>query len=151
MIEDNFTDTINALKGLPLSHFWVGYESTIFFEFGELTKNIRKDGSVGNPSGEICVGMEFYWRAENQNQIIFGSDDDQEMWEPKLSALIGQKLVSVDLFGKLPELCLFFESGMHVLSFTLLEGQPDWMIIDKRVGKGRSFGIENGILTQEDN
>ena len=149
MVEDNFRETTRALKALSLSHFWVGYGSTIFFEFGKLTERIRKDGTVGNPTGEITVGIEFYWRVENQSEILFGSDDDLEIWEPKLTALIGETLIGVDLFGRLPELSLSFKSGIRVVSFTLFDGQPDWMILDRRVGKKRSFGVENGVLMQE--
>ena len=65
-----------------------------------------------------------------------------EIWEPKLTALIGETLIGVDLFGRLPELSLSFKSGIRVVSFTLFDGQPDWMILDRRVGKRRSFGVE---------
>ena len=63
-----------ALVGMEVAHLWRGHGSAIFLEFGTLSPgSVRRDGSPGNPMGEITIGIEWSWRIENANSIVCGS------------------------------------------------------------------------------
>jgi hypothetical protein len=71
------------LVGMKVSHLWRGYGSAIFLEFGNLSPgSARRDGSPGNPMGEITIGIEWSWRIENATSIICGSWSEEELWAP---------------------------------------------------------------------
>ena len=121
-IETNFLAVISSLQTMSLSHFWNGYGSAIFLEFGQLTEKIEKDGTLGNPQGEITVGIEWSWRVEDKTSIICGSWSDDELWPPTFDRLIGEKLRQLSLYGRLPEIELTFDNGLRLLSFATSDG-----------------------------
>lgn len=81
---DAFAET---LVGLPISHVWRGYGSAIFIEIGGLSPQSRRDGSSGNPEGQVSLGVEWSWRIEDRSSIICGSWSEEERWESSLDLL----------------------------------------------------------------
>jgi hypothetical protein len=59
-----------ATFGMPVSHFWRGYGSALFLEFGLLSAQLdkdgsprlRRDGTSRNPLGEVTLMIEWSWR-----------------------------------------------------------------------------------------
>ena len=92
----NVTDRIKhfsaATFGMPVSHSWRGYGSALFLEFGNLTAQLRndgspwlrKDGSALHPNGEVTLMIEWSWRIEDEHSIICGSWSDDGAVAAKL-------------------------------------------------------------------
>ncbi|WP_162792407.1 hypothetical protein [Novosphingobium sp. P6W] len=135
-----------SLIGLPISHVWRGYGSAIFIEIGELSPQSRKDGSSGNPEGEVSLGVEWSWRVEDRNTICCGSWSEEAQWEPALSLLRDARIAQCDLFGVLPEVVVTTDAGIRFLSFSTTEGQPQWHLVDRRDGPARWFTVRGGHL-----
>lgn len=47
-----------AACGLRISHVWLGHGSALFVELGALKSRTRRDGSPGEPEGEIGLMIE---------------------------------------------------------------------------------------------
>ena len=144
-----FHKTTHEMRGIRLSHFWRGYSTAIFLEFGQLTERKRENGTTGNPVGEMTIGFESDWRMENETSILCGSMSEEEFWEAKFSSMIGCHVESIALYASLPEICLELSGGVSLLSFAAFEGQPDWMLIDRRNFPYNSFGVQDGLLHLE--
>lgn len=130
------------LIGLPVSHVWQGHGSAIFLEFGNLHQGRqRRDGSPGNPIGDWSLAIEWSWRIEGKRRIWCGSFSDREQWPKALQCLKGSTVVSVSLYGRLPEISLDLSNGLHLLSMMTAEGDPEWSLT-KRIG-----GISTSIYT----
>ncbi|MGH6650150.1 MAG: hypothetical protein ACREB7_03370 [Sphingopyxis sp.] len=136
----------NSLIGLPISHIWRGHGSAIFIECGELTPVTRRDGSVGNPHGEVSLGVEWSWRVEDRTAIRCGSWSEEELWEPALNMLRDARIARCGLFGILPEVAITTDSDMRFLSFSTTDGQPRWHFVDRRDGLPRWFTVREGQL-----
>jgi len=128
----------SALIGMSVSHIWLGYGSAIFVEFGELTPKTRTDGSPGNPDGELTLMIEWSWRIEEGDDIVCGSWSDEALWESWFEKLIGRSVADLEIFGRLPEVCLSLSGGMYLLSFMTSDGGPEWALMDHR---------DNGLVT----
>tara|TARA_R110002167_G_scaffold155570_3_gene350071 strand:+ start:605 stop:1051 length:447 start_codon:yes stop_codon:yes gene_type:complete len=135
-----------TLAGLPISHVWRGYGSAIFIEIGELSQRLRRDGSRGNPEGEVSLGVEWSWRIEDRTSIICGSWSEDERWEPALDLLRNAQIARCDLFGALPEVVISTEAGIRFLSFSTTDGQPQWHLIDRRNGPALWFTVRKGFV-----
>ena len=131
---DHFVAFSKSLIGLPVSHLWQGYGSAIFLEFGELRQRLRRDGTEGNPQGEFTLTIEWSWRIEGKRRIWCGSWSERARWSKAFSRLEGAKVVSVSLYGRLPEIELTFSNGLHLLSMMTSEGDPEWGLT-KREGR----------------
>ena len=68
-----------AAYGLVLAHVWRGHGSALFVELGALTPRLRRDGSPGEPKGEIGLMIEWSWRIEDARSIICGSWSDEDL------------------------------------------------------------------------
>jgi hypothetical protein len=88
--------------GQQVSHAWAGYGSAIFFEFGNLSPSdvVRRDGTLGNPSGEWTLsnmGAMPMWRLSLRGMVLADTDG---LYRPQVSAirlLIGRRLLSVEI------------------------------------------------------
>ncbi|HVY05541.1 MAG TPA: hypothetical protein VHB46_06155 [Burkholderiales bacterium] len=136
-----------ALVGLPASHVWRGHGSALFLEFGKLSPSsrVRRDGLVGNLSGEITLMIEWSWRIEKPRSIMGGSWSDERRWPGMLSKLQGSTVVGVRTFGALPEIEVSLSNGLRVVSFMTSEGQPEWGLIC-RGSMQRTLGVRGGRL-----
>ncbi|MGI9483050.1 MAG: hypothetical protein ACR2OR_11910 [Hyphomicrobiales bacterium] len=145
-----FEEFVQPMIGLPLSHLWCGHGIAIFLEFGKPTPRKRRDGSDAAPGGEMCVMLEGSWRIEGRKGIICGIWTEEDRWERGFRVLRGQKLIDVTLFGRLPEIDLSFENGAHCVSFTVIEGHPEWVIFDRHHKKTRWLRSKYGRLFVEE-
>ena len=127
-----------ALRGMAVAHVWRGHGSAIFLEFGELTPKLRKDGTPGNPDGELTLMIEWTWRIEEADYIACGSASNEELWELWLGRLIGRSVLDIETFGRLPEIVLTLSDDLYVSSYMTAEGGPEWALMDHR---------ENGLPT----
>jgi len=118
----------------------------MFIELGQLTPRARRDGTPGNPEGEVSLGVEWSWRIEDSSAILCGSWSEEELWEPNFERLRGTRVVGCELFGSLPEVALATTGGIRFLSFSTTDGQPQWHLVDRRSGAARWFTVRNGQL-----
>lgn len=119
------------LKGMNVSFAWKGYGSAIFLELGELQKD--PNSKRKNPDGEACISVEWDWRAEKGNEIIFGSSDSRPSIQSGIQKFVNHKIESITLEGTIPELSIVFSDGFRLNSMSMTEGDPQWSIkqIDK--------------------
>jgi hypothetical protein len=59
-----------AIIGQRITHVWRGHGSTLFIEFGHLTQRTKRDGTPGQPHGEITLMVEWSWRIEKIRSIV---------------------------------------------------------------------------------
>lgn len=137
------------LEGLPVSHFWRGYGSALFFEFGALSPRMRRDGTLGEPRGQMSLMIEWSWRIEGRRRILCGSWGNEERWPKALSLLKHRRVVKAFLFGRLPEIALELDGGLSVVSFMTSEPDPAWVLFDRRGEQVRSLRVRRGILCVE--
>jgi len=148
------SDYRKALSGISIAHAWRGHGSAIFLEFGNLTPKLRKDGTPGNPDGELTLMIEWSWRIEEADRIACGSGSEEETWEPWLGKLVGRTVLDVTTFGRLPELMVSLSDDLFVSSFMTAEGDPQWALMDHRanglstlMSKHRRIGPEETLAT----
>jgi hypothetical protein len=139
-----------GLIGLPLSYLWRGYGSAIFLEFGRLTSRTRLSGEAGNPRGEFGLMIQWSWRIENAVSILCGIWSEEPLWKPSFDLLQNKTIVGVSLFGRLPEISVALSEDLFVSSFMTAEGDPSWVLFDRRPGTERSLSIHEGTLLIKD-
>ncbi|WP_091717388.1 hypothetical protein [Methylobacterium phyllostachyos] len=140
-----------AAKGLTVSHVWRGYGSALLIEFGALRPPTltRKDGTPGEPSGEIGLMIQSDWRIEDSCTIVCGSSSDDELWKPTFARLIDKHIIDVATFGRLPELLISLSEDLHIASFSTLESDPAWTLFDRRGSAEIVVGCWSGVITGE--
>jgi hypothetical protein len=143
-----FETFTRPLLGLPISHIWNGYGSAIFFEFGLLNPSFRRrrDGSHGNPTGEFTLMIEWSWRIEGKRRIWCGSWSDEERWGRMFLKLQNARVAAVSLTGRLPEIDIALDNGLHVVSFMTAEGDPEWGLLKRYGEETTSVGVAAGRL-----
>lgn len=134
-----------TLVGKKVSHVWRGHGSAIFLEFGKLNSRTRKDGSVGNPDGELTFMIDWSWRIEKPKSILGGSWSSEKKIDNILKKLEGATVDAVEFFGRLPEISVSLSNGLHVVSFNTSEGQPDWSLLTRSPFIGH-LCVERGVL-----
>jgi hypothetical protein len=147
----DFEEFTRPLLGLPASHIWQGYGSAIFVEFGSLapSNRLRRDGSLGNPSGEFTLIIEWSWRIEGKRRIWCGSWSDAERWPRALKCLQDATVVAVSATGRIPEIDITLSNGLHIVSCMTAEGDPEWGLVRRRGGEILSVGVSAGRLVLE--
>ena len=105
--------------GKRINRIWQGNGSAIFFEVGELSDN----------KGELTVMIEWSWRVENEEKIIFGSFSEPSEFPVQLDKLHGLILNGVSFQFRLPEVVLELSGNIKVCSFSIVEGDPEWALI----------------------
>lgn len=131
---------------MTVSHVWFGHGSALFLELGSLSQGKkRKDGSVGNPQGEITVMADYDWRVERQRSILGGSNDSPKRRVSISNKLLRATIVSAKTVGRIPELQLQLSNGLWVVTFCHDEGQPTWAVGFKSLGLGW-LCVERGKL-----
>ena len=137
-----------ALMGKTVSHVWRGYGSALFVEFGELAPGKVRKGKDGNPVGEPTLMIEWSWRIENPRSILGSSWSSEGKWPGMFKKLIGSKVVSVEFFGHIPEICISLSNGRRIVSFSTVEGQPEWELLTRKPALG-SLCVSGGHLSVE--
>ena len=133
-----FSDLIAPLIGLPVGHIWRGHGSAIFLELGALS---RSEGN--NPTGQATLMIEWSWRVEASRSVSFGSFSSSRKIDSGLSNLVGRRIESIELFGRLPEVALRLSGGRWVSSFATAEGQPEWGLL---LGQRGTISVERGAV-----
>lgn len=147
---DAFAQVAKDLVGMELSHLWRGHGTALFLEFGKLSERLRNDGSVGNPIGEISVGLEFDWRIEVDRRLLIGSYGDQQLWPKLFKSSMGKRASHVELFGDVPELRVVMAERERLLSFSLDDSGPEWGVTDNRSSPPTWIYWQNGELRCDD-
>jgi hypothetical protein len=131
-----------------LSHLWRGYGSAIFFEFGRLTPSTgtRRNGTALNPRGELGLMIEWSWRIENTASILCGSWSEERLWEPTFDLLRGKEILELTVVGRLPEIAVALTEGLYITSFMTAEGDPSWVLFDRREDAVRTLSVREGSL-----
>jgi hypothetical protein len=140
------------LKGMTVSHIWRGYGTPFFLELGVLTPSTktRRDGSLRNPTGQISIEVGEGWRIEDTDAIRCGSWSEEALRSSSVECFLNAAIEDVRLFGRLPEIDLTSSCGLHWVSFTLSEGQPDWAIVDRRGAVPVWFDVAGGLIRESD-
>jgi hypothetical protein len=147
----SFNHVAADLVGMKVSSLWRGYGSAIFLEFGTLSPGrVRRDGSPGNPMGELTIGIEWSWRIKGAMSILCGSWSQEELWEPAFDLVRGSRVTGLTLFGRLPEIDLALTDDRHLLSFATAEGQPEWSLADRRSSPNVWLSVRDGLLFEND-
>ena len=116
------------LLGLPITHPWRGYGSALFLELGPL-KRVRRVRRAGHSlKGLASVMIESSWRVERRRSIDFGDWSTDRKVDSGIRDLKRAKVESVQVEGRLPELCLALSDGRRVRSFMSSNGQPRWVL-----------------------
>lgn len=139
-----FQEIVDAVVGLPLSHVWRGYGSMISLEFGQLSSRWRKHGEPADPGGEMSLMIEGSWRVEDDTSILCGTFSDDVEFDRVLLSLVGARVESIQRFGRLPELQVALSGGRYVSSFSTANGDPEWVLFDRRRGNDRWLCVESG-------
>jgi hypothetical protein len=142
----NFLEFTHALVGMQVSRIWQGYGSAIFIEFGKLQPRRKRDGQPGSPRGEWTLFIQWSWRIEGKRRIWCGSWSDGERWPRAFERLQGAKVASVALQGRLPEIILGFDKGLHLVSMMTAEGDPSWRLSNRQDGNSTSVRVVAGRL-----
>jgi hypothetical protein len=138
-----------ALIGKSVSHVWRGHGSAIFLEVGELSPpSKRRDGSLGEPTGELSVCIEWSWRIERIRSILGGSWSSERTWPGFFKRLHNAVVLDFQTFGRLPEMELSLSNGLRLVSFMTAEGQPQWYVINNTLPI-TSLLVTNGKLCCE--
>jgi hypothetical protein len=148
MSTSGFAAFTAPLIGLPVSHVWRGHGSALFLEFGQLRPSTaeRRDGSQGNPEGEMTLMIEWSWRIEGRRSILCGSWSEERKWARAFALLRNAAVTNVALFGRLPEIELCLSNDARVLSFMTSEGDPQWALFDRRENPDRWLSVHHRVL-----
>jgi hypothetical protein len=142
------TPSFDLLVGLEVSHTWLGDYSSLYLELGELTAKRRKDGTAGNPEGEITVYAGFGWRVERPRSILGGNKSGQNQWSVLAKKLEGAVVLSAELTGRVPELSIRLSKGFTLATFAADRGQPQWTISFNKLDLGH-LCVRNGHLSHD--
>lgn len=155
---EDFVTLISPLLGLPVSHPWRGYGSSIFLELGDLQPPDYPH--LSQPNGEACIVVDCEWRVSDNDKILFGSSNSGPQIDKALSRLSGLLIKKMDLFATPPELSVGFSNGNTLQSMAMVSGRPRWSI---KIPDGNYLFYENssfvraagdeplGVLTEEEN
>lgn len=138
-----------AACGLTIAHVWRGHGSALFIELGALTPTTRRDGSPGEPEGEISLMVEWSWRIEDGRSIACGSWSDEDLWPPTFARLAGRTVEDLSTFGRPPEVVLSLRGDLRVASFMTAEGDPAWTLFDRRGSRTIAVCCRAGVIGVE--
>jgi len=139
--DDEFRDLTRPLIGMGVSHVWRGAGTAIFLELGELTH-----GTGRNAQGEASIMIEWSWRVERPQSVLFGSFSSLRKIEGQLQRLTGLTVEEIAVSGRLPEIVVRLSGNLWLHSFTTVEGQPEWSVL---FHDGTWLGSRRGRLIRE--
>ena len=145
-VDDAHFERLTApLLGLPVTHPWRGYGSAVFLELGPLKRERGLRGGV-SLKGLASVMIEWGWRVERPRSIDFGSWSSDRRIDSGIRSLKRANVASVQLDGRLPELCLGLSGGRWLRSFMISDRQPNWVLF---LPDGSWLRVTRGVLTRE--
>jgi len=95
--------------------------------------------------------IQWSWRIENMVSILCGSWSQEPLWKPSFNLLHDKTVVDVSVFGRLPEVSVALNEGFFVSSFMTAEGDPSWVLFDRRSDTERWLSVREGSLSVKDN
>lgn len=113
---------VNPYFGKPVSRVWQGYGSAIFLEVGDLT----------NDKGELTIMIQWSWRVEKGHEIAFGSWSSDSDFSEYLKQLNGLSLKTISFESRLPEIVVELTNDTWVCSFSTVEGDPEWALMNRK-------------------
>jgi len=149
MVTNDFAQLTHNLIGLPVSTVWRGHGSALFLEFGSLTPRLRSSGLPAGSEGEMGLMIEWSWRIEQGNSIRCGSWSDESKWGPVFDELVGCRITQLTTFGVLHEISLTLDSNARLSSYMTAEGDPAWVLFDRRDIPARSYFSKSGQIHAE--
>jgi hypothetical protein len=72
--------------------------------------------------------LDLGWRVENRYTVAFGRYSSARKLAHRTRMLVGDRIDSVGLSGRVPELSILLESGKTIRTFQSYEGPPQWSI-----------------------
>ena len=129
--------TLEMLVGKKVSHVWFGDYSALYIELGELSLGkVRRNGTTGNPRGEITIYVGFDWRIEKAKSIVGGKNLSRKKRRSIIGGLPQRTIEKIEIVGRIPELQIQFSSSLWLITFNLSASQPDWSIGFNAMGLG---------------
>jgi hypothetical protein len=116
---------LRACIGRRIAHLWRSVDPCIFIEIGRLKKN---PPLFRNLSGQITIATESDWRVEKPRSIQFGSGFSDKRIDNLLPSLIGTRIISLEILGRLPELRIELDDSRVISTFTNWSNNPRWLI-----------------------
>jgi len=120
--DEQALEFVSPFIGKAISRVWQGNGSAIFLEVGELTEN----------KGELTIMIEWSWRVESFDEIIFGSFSDPSEFSENLDLLVGLTLNEISFQSRLPEVVVALSDDKWLCSFSTVEGDPEWALISPK-------------------
>ena len=129
--------SFESLTGLCVSYLWFGDHTALYLELGELKAGKpRKDGTAGNPLGQITVYAGYDWRIEKTASIYSNKASANDRHQQAAAEVQQSTITYASAVGRLPELEIGFSNGLWLTTFAQNSGQPQWTVSFNTVGKG---------------
>lgn len=120
--------SIGLLINKPVSCVWFSDYSALYLECGALSPGrLRRDGSVGNPVGEITVYLGFEWLIK-QDGSLFKSDTRPVPIQSIVGRLSGVIIISGGLCAKRKNLELVFTQSSNLATLSIDANNPEWSV-----------------------
>lgn len=142
----DFQTLTQPLIGLAVSLPWQGYGTAIFLELGELTPTVP-GRRLRYALGEACIAVEWDWRIEAGNAVLYGSSSSRPTIASGIGPLKGKTIDSMSLVGQVPELVVRFSNGHCLRSMVMTAGDPQWSV---RQPSGDYLRAKAGALFEGD-
>ena len=110
---------IEPMIGLPISSSWQGYGSAIFFELGKLSSE-----KLRNKKGEASINIEWDWRVNNHQSILYGSSNSRNEIEKGLNSLKNTHVTSIEFENDVLDIKIKLSNGHIIRSATMKTGDP---------------------------
>jgi len=123
---EDFNTLVQPMRGLPVALPWTGYGTAIFLELGKLLP--LQSPRRRHAKGEYAVEIDWDWRVEKGDTILFGSSNSRPEIDVNLSSLQSAVIRSLTLSGNVPELTIDFTDGRCLKSMVMFSAPPQWNI-----------------------
>jgi hypothetical protein len=121
--------TLEMVVGKSVAHVWLGDYSSLYLELGTLSPGRRRrDGSIGNASGEITIYAGYDWRIERIKSIVGGRNVTAKKRYSIVEGLLQRTIEAIEVSSRIPELQIRFSSGLWLVTFNPNAGQPVWSV-----------------------
>jgi hypothetical protein len=121
--------SLNYIARLPVSHVWFGDYSALYLELGELKPGKqRKDGTAGNPFGQITVYAGYSWRLERAGVVYSGKANTTDDRHKVATAVKNSTITTASTVGGTLDLQVEFSNGFWLVTFDETEGDPEWSV-----------------------
>ena len=118
---------LESIVGMAASHVWLGHGKALYVELGALKQGTpRRDGSLGNPAGEVTLYAGYDWLIEGTGFTVNSRHDSID--HGVVGLLRGEAIVAVKAEGVGPQIDVAFSGGIRLRSASLADDEPDWTV-----------------------